>query len=180
MTKKGVIFGCAGVVAGVLLIWSLVDFGPSPELLSQAQRAYERNYRVLLNRRYITLIDYTKPIFTRRLWVLNVATGKTVLGAHVAHAFKSGLIYSTEFSNQVNSGKSCTGAFLTLKDYHGKFGHAMRVQGLDEDNNHALTRAIVFHQTSTLYTLGCFATTPVTNQKIIELVKDGSLVYVAR
>ena len=37
------------------------------------------------------------------------------------------------------------GAYLTAEWYNGKYGTSMRLQGLDADNNAALSRAIVMH-----------------------------------
>lgn len=154
---------------------------PPPRQLRAAVASYRQHLPQLHNRRYLTLIDYTKPLYQDRLWVIDQTTGKTVLRAHVAHAFRSGLLHAVHFSNEQGSRMSCAGTFITGKAYRGRFGRALRVTGLDPENDHASARAIVFHSTRcTPFTWGCFATLPATNQRLIALIKDGSLVYVAR
>lgn len=176
--KKGIVF--LVLVAIPLLAWSFTDSDPSDAQLQQAQKAALRHAKLIKNNRYITLIDYSKPIFSTRLWVYDRVTRKIVLSSHVAHAFSSGLIHATDFSNTNGSKKSCVGSFVTGEDYTGKFGYALRVAGLDTKNDHTLARAIVFHAYRGLYTHGCFGTQPKTNNKLISLIKGGSFVYVAR
>lgn len=168
------------VVVGVVFGAGLVNAGPAPSKVAEARRAYQQHAAQVKNTRYLALIDYSKPIYATRLWVIDLTTGKPVLSAHVAHAFKSGLLYASRFSNVNGSRLSCAGAFLTQSDYVGRYGPAMRVTGLDPGNDQALTRAIVFHPTRTPYTWGCFATTASTNAKLIALLKGGAFVYVAQ
>lgn len=169
------------VVVGVVVGAGLANAGPAPGKVAEARRAYQQHALQVKNTRYLALIDYSKPIFATRLWVIDLTTGKPVLSAHVAHAFKSGLLYASRFSNVNGSKKSCAGSFLTFPDsYVGRYGPAMRVTGLDPGNDQASARAIVFHPTRYPYTWGCFATTASTNVKLIDLLKGGAFVYVAQ
>jgi hypothetical protein len=177
VTARFLAFAVVGVVLGA----GVVNAGPAPGKVAEARRAYQQHMSQVKNTRYLALIDYSKPIFATRLWVIDLTTGKPVLSAHVAHAFKSGLIYATRFSNASGSRQSCAGSFLTQSsEYAGRFGPALRVTGLDPCNDQALARAIVFHPTRFPYTWGCFATSRATNAKLISLVKGGAFVYVAR
>jgi hypothetical protein len=105
-----------------------------------------------------------------------------VLTSKVSHAYNSGRKCPTKFSNVVGTKKSCTGAFLTLNSYYGQWGYAMRIEGLDNGiNDNARKRSIVFHSNvvqKTSWSEGCFTTPTDINRKLINLVKEGNLIYV--
>jgi hypothetical protein len=131
---------------------------------------------------YIVLIDYSKPIFQERLYVFDMKKQKIIITSYVSHAFNSGKIYATDFSNIINSKKTSIGAYITLNSYYGKWGYSMRLKGVDSClNTKAEKRNIVFHPNVTdniNYSDGCFMTKNEINKKIIDLVKNGYLVYV--
>ena len=131
---------------------------------------------------YVIVIDYTKNIFVNRLYVIDMKTGKAVISCKVSHAYNSGKIYATEFSNKAGTNKSCKGNFVTLGTTMGKFGYSMQVKGLDGGiNDNATSRAIIFHSTRkmrTLWSHGCFATSDEANREIIDLTKGGCLVCI--
>ena len=130
----------------------------------------------------IIFIDYSKPSFQKRLWVLE--GDKVLLNCHVSHGKESGFIFAKDFSNQSGSNKSCLGNFKTSIVYEGKHGLSMKVIGLDKENSNTYQRAIVFHSAdyatnNFLMThgyigrsLGCFVTSSENNQKIIDLTKQ--------
>lgn len=163
-----------------LLVWITYDLQPSVALMRAANQAYRHNHLTVVNQRYLTVIDYTKSVFVERLWVIDLATGKTVLACHVSHALNSGLVYATNFNNDEGSEMSCLGSFMTQATYTGRFGYSLRVRGLDAQNSNTLRRSIVFHPCSVpLWSKGCWMTTPSTNKKLIDLIKNGSFVYVS-
>lgn len=128
----------------------------------------------------IIFIDYSKPSFRKRLWVLD--GDKILLNTYVSHGKESGFIYANDFSNKLNSNKSCIGVFQTGHTYHGKHGLSLTVLGLDSTNNNAFKRKIVFHSANYASeefllshgyigrSLGCFVTSEKNNKKIIDLV----------
>ena len=66
----------------------------------------------------------------------------------VAHGKGSDLGHSgylENFSNQHGSEATSNGTYITSDTYEGKYGHSMRVKGLDWSNNNAEQRAIVIH-----------------------------------
>lgn len=135
------------------------------------------------NKHYVVIVDYSKPIEDVRLFVVDMDKSTVVLRSTVAHAFNSGFRYATDFSNQMDSKKSSIGAYQTLETYFGGFGYSMRIKGLESINNNAERRLIIFHSNKlmrTAWSYGCFATPEETNKKIIDLVKNGCLVYVKR
>jgi hypothetical protein len=131
---------------------------------------------------YVIVIDYRKNILQKRLYLINMKTGNTEIESRVAHAFRSGLLYPTDFSNVNETKKSCVGDFLTLTPYDGKLGRSMLIKGLNKGvNDNTLSRSIIFHSTKPqkfMWSAGCFATPDDNNKKIIELTKGGCLVVV--
>jgi hypothetical protein len=134
------------------------------------------------NQRYVTIIDYSKPITAQRLFIVDMKSRRVILRLRVSHAYNSGLLYATEFSNVPGSEKSSLGAYITGGTKYGRFGYSMYLKGLDSGvNSNAYMRAIIFHSSKkmkTIWSAGCFATDEATNKKIIDLIKGGSLVYV--
>ena len=134
-------------------------------------------------RDFVIIIDYRRSILQKRLFVLDMKSGKNIIESRVAHAIKSGLMYPTKYSNQIGSNTSSKGVFMTQKTtISPKFGYAMLIEGLDKGiNNNALKREIIFHSDknmSTKWSFGCFATPEEINKKLIDLTKNGCLVVV--
>ncbi|MEW6412831.1 MAG: murein L,D-transpeptidase catalytic domain-containing protein [Candidatus Zixiibacteriota bacterium] len=167
----------AFLAAVVYIIWlpSEVD----NELLKTVEQLHKRHGADIAKDDYRVIVDYSLPIYSKRLWVIDAKTGDVVIHSHVSHAWKSGFLFATDLSNEVNSEKSCGGAFVTDKAYNGDFGNAMRIKGLDAGiNDNAYSRAIVFHESFWPWSRGCFMTLPSTNRKLIDLTGGGALLYV--
>ena len=133
--------------------------------------------------KYVIVVDYTKSILSERLYLLDMSKGKVVMSTRVSHAFNSGILYASEYSNVSGSNTSSKGVFLTSNTYISqKWGYAMNVIGLDKGiNDRALPRRIVFHSDKNmkaLWSYGCFATPEDINKKLINLTKNGTLVCV--
>jgi hypothetical protein len=122
--------------------------GLSPQVLSAALDAVAcaRARGVSGKSELLTVIDYSLPSTTRRLWVLDLAHGKVLFHELVAHGAGSGDLYATHFSNVNDSRQTSLGLFLTNGTYEGKNGYSLKLQGLDEGiNDLAETRNIVMH-----------------------------------
>lgn len=78
----------------LLLLLGAISFWPSKpsEELLKSFKVKQSQHNTGANRYHI-LIDYTKPVFMRRLWLVNSATGETILHSHVSHAWRSGVFY---------------------------------------------------------------------------------------
>jgi hypothetical protein len=131
---------------------------------------------------YVIVVDYTKNIMTERLFVIDMKNEKIVISTEVSHAWKSGVLYPSDYSNESGSNKSSKGCFITEGTKQGKFGYSMIIRGLDGGiNDNAKSRAVIFHSTekmSTAWSNGCFATSDGINKQIIDLTKNGCLVVV--
>jgi hypothetical protein len=131
---------------------------------------------------YVILVDYTKDIFSKRLFVIDMNTHEIVIESKVSHAFNSGVLYARKFSNVPGSNTSSKGNFITDKTRYGKFGYSMEIKGLDKGvNDNVQSRHIIFHSNKkmkTPWSYGCFATSEDINKKILDLTNDGCLVSV--
>lgn len=133
---------------------------------------------------FVIIVDYRRPVFADRLYLIDLKKRKIVLRAKVGHAFRSGFFTPCRFGNIKGSNLSTYGTFQTASDYNGKYGYAMRVVGLDKGiNDHTLKRAIVFHKNYIpvlMYSNGCFTTDEKVNRTLIETTKNGHLLCVVK
>ena len=147
------------------------------EIAKSAQAKYRTT-----RKDYVIVVDYTKNIFSERLYVLDMKTGEIVIRSTVAHAWKSGVLHPNNFSNENKSNMSSAGCFITAGTKYGGFGYSMIIRGLDRGvNDKVEARSVIFHSSKkmkTLWSNGCFATPEETNKKIIDLTKNGCLVCV--
>jgi hypothetical protein len=131
---------------------------------------------------YVIIVDYRKNIMSERLFVLDMIKKEIVISSKVSHAWKSGFLHPSDFSNKSGSNKSSKGSFITEGTKQGRFGYSMIIKGLDSGvNNHAKDRSVIFHSTKKMsnpWSNGCFATSDETNKRIIDLTKNGCLVVV--
>ena len=152
---------------------------PSSSIVEKAL-AIQKQYKVT-NNKYVVMIDFSKSIFEERLYVVNVKTQHIELATNVSHAWNSGFIYASKFSNQEGTLKSSLGAsYVTQNTYYGKFGYSLVLNGLDKTNYNAKLRKIIFHSSKKLTTKwseGCFALPEKNTRKIIDMIKEGCLVY---
>ena len=87
-------------------------------------------------------------------------------------------MYATRFSDVNGSRCSSKGIFLTEETFNGRFGPTLHMRGLSPGvNGNARRRAIIFHPSLT-YSAGCFMTAPDVNDRLISLIRGGSLVAV--
>jgi hypothetical protein len=131
---------------------------------------------------YVIIIDYQKNILADRLFVINMKSGEVIISSKVSHAFNSGIMFATDFSNKLGSNKSSKGNYITKGTKYGSFGYSMIISGLDKGiNDNAQNRSVIFHPDTKMkykWSKGCFATPEETNKKIIDLTKNGCLVCV--
>lgn len=122
------------------------------------RRCSEHRSFKIENQRFFSIIDYTKPSDTRRLFLVDRQTGEVTSSA-VAHGkFEAGQFSSRlgtnrnsvreiyYYSNEIDSNASASGFYVAGQEYDGKFGRSLVLFGLEEGINHnACERAIVIH-----------------------------------
>jgi hypothetical protein len=138
----------------------------------------------------LTVIDYSKPSTTKRLWVFDLRSHNLLYEELVAHGQGSGNNFATQFSNEPETHQSSIGLFQTEDTYIGKNGYSLRLKGLDEGfNDNAYDRAIVMHgapyvnetiarkQGRLGRSWGCPALSEAVAQHVIDEVKGSGLVF---
>lgn len=163
---------------------------PSQLALANALRGY-RQLSNGLKKPVLTVIDFTLPSTQRRLWIIDMDAQKILLHTVVAHGRNSGLLLAEKFSNRPESYQSSLGFFKTGETYQGKHGYSLRLDGLEKGiNDQARNRAIVLHGADYAKeeflksagrlgrSLGCPAVPTELATSIIQLIKDGTLLFV--
>ncbi|MCD6045648.1 MAG: murein L,D-transpeptidase catalytic domain family protein [Gammaproteobacteria bacterium] len=119
----------------------------NPKVLQLAEKAfYCASKRGVVNKNFLTIIDYSQPSTKKRLWVIDMAKAKIKFNELVAHGQGSGDNVPTKFSDTTNSHESSLGVFVTKNTYIGHNGLSLRMDGLEPGvNSHALQRDVVFH-----------------------------------
>jgi hypothetical protein len=138
----------------------------------------------------LTLIDYSLPSTTPRLWVLDLATGRVLFNELVAHGRNSGDNMATRFSDVAESRASSIGLFRTADTYVGHNGYSLRLDGLEPGfNGNARERAIVMHGAPYVdagiatsngrlgRSWGCPALREAVARKIIDTVRGGGVIF---
>ena len=166
--------------------------GLKPKVLKLGLNAYQwaLAHGDVKNKDMLTIVDYTLPSKKKRLWVIDLKTGKVVMKLHVAQGKNSGVYKATRFSNKFGSDKSSLGIFATAKPYQGKHGLSLRLRGLEKGiNNHAMKRAIVVHPAWYVSpkflhnhgrlgrSWGCLSVNEKKSERLIKLIKKGSVVF---
>ena len=67
---------------------------PEKDLRGKINTELKKYKNEFPNAKFAVLIDYNKPIFIKRLWVIDLKTGVTIINSHVGHALKSGVIWA--------------------------------------------------------------------------------------
>lgn len=158
-------------------------------VLHLAAEGYER----IADRRkeMLVLADFSRPSDEKRLFVIDMETGELLRETYVAHGRGSGDRYAVRFSNEPGSHCSSLGFYLTDTVYRGKNGYSLRLDGLEPGvNDKARERAIVMHGASYAEedfirsagrlgrSLGCPALPAGESEEIIDLVRDGAVLFI--
>jgi len=139
----------------------------------------------------LTIIDYSKPSTEKRFFVIDMDKKELLVYSHVSHGKNSGGNIATSFSNKVSSNKSSLGFFLTENTYVGGNGYSLVLNGLEKGiNDKAKDRYIVIHgadyanpkvaksQGRLGRSLGCPALPRDISKKAIDMIKNGSVLFV--
>ena len=179
------------IIILLIFVHAVVPRSIPDELKSEALEKYKLNISNIKKHDYIIIVDYSKDIFQKRLWLYDIINDEIILNSRVTHALNSGLIFCNVISNIPGTEKTCIGSFVTGNQYSGKFGNSMNIHGLDNNNSNANKRRIVFHPNCkhkyygvtvpsflALYSSGCFAFHEDDMNPFIAKVKNGVFMYV--
>lgn len=165
----------------------------SPEVLRLALKAYmgAKEQGVNITKPIITIIDYSLPSKTKRMWVLDLQQKRILFNSLVAHGKYSGDdVHATNFSNANGSLESSLGLFITGNTYDGHNGYTLKIKGLERGfNDRAEDRHVVIHGAWYVSeeiakargiigrSWGCPAVEIKKAVPIINTIKDGTLVF---
>lgn len=166
--------------------------GLSLQAFEYAYKGYQKleNKGLLKNPGILTICDFSKSSFEKRMYIIDVTNCKMLLNTYVAHGKNSGGEYARRFSNSVRSLASSLGFFITKNIYFGKHGQSLRLAGLEPGyNDKAEKRAVVIHGApyigeQRLYSdymgrsFGCPAVPQSQATKVINLIKDGTCLFI--
>ncbi len=173
--------------------WNIAASGISNEVFTYAFKGFNCLLQTnkINNTDIITIIDFSKPSNQKRLYILDLATGEILFNTLVAHGRNTGLLYPTNFSNKSSSYESSLGFYVTLNTYTGNNGYSLKLQGCEKGfNDNALQRNIVLHGAAYVNesfihqngflgrSYGCPAVPFELHQQIIDLIKNGSCLFI--
>jgi hypothetical protein len=171
---------------------SLEEVGLNRDALDYAITGYENllSQGLITNTQYLSIVDFSQPIYSKRFYILDVENRELVLQTYVMHGKNSGKEIAERFSNKINSFQSSLGFYLTKYTYTGSRGYSLRLAGLEEKfNSNAEARGVVVHGSNFINeeraakgkierSQGCPAIPQAENKKVISLIKDGSLMFI--
>jgi len=139
----------------------------------------------------VSIVDFSKPSSQKRLYVIDVSSGKILFNTWVAHGKNSGNEYAKRFSNLPDSHQSSLGFYTTMETYFGEHGYSLRLKGCEKGiNDKAYERAIVIHGADYVCSryinfrgipgrsYGCPAIPNELSKKIIDVIKNGSCLFI--
>jgi L,D-transpeptidase catalytic domain len=172
--------------------WDFSAAGLSKDVFYSAIKGY--NYllqkNLIKNTDVLTIVDYSKSSSQKRLYVLDMNSGKILFNTLAAHGKNSGMDYASDFSNEESSNKTSLGFFITSNTYIGNNGYSLRLQGCEKGiNDRAMERAIVMHGAGYVNenfvqnngylgrSHGCPAIPQQISKSIIDVIKNGSCLF---
>jgi L,D-transpeptidase catalytic domain len=138
----------------------------------------------------LSIVDLSLPSSKKRLFVLDLITGKLIFNTYVSHGRNSGREMATQFSNRPRSCESSLGFYVTGDAYFGHHGYSLKLNGKEEGiNDNACSRGIVIHSASYVNeriaeklgyigrSEGCPAIPKTQHRNIIEKIKNGTCLF---
>jgi len=172
--------------------WQLRSAGLSEDAFNYAMKGFDylNNANMIAKKTIISIVDFSKSSTQKRLFVIDISTGQILFNSLVAHGRNSGNEYATRFSNLPESHQSSLGFYITMGTYNGGNGYSLRLKGCEKGiNDKAYERAIVIHGADYVSnqfisnrgeagrSYGCPALPTDLNKKIIDVIKDGSCLF---
>jgi hypothetical protein len=160
------------------------------EVLAAGHRDMEQHG---LQARMLAIADMTQPSTAKRLFIIDLEARKLVLRTWVAHGQNTGGLMAERFSNRYGSHQTSLGLYRVGQQIVSpKHGRALLLHGLDTGlNDQALPREVIIHGADYVSerfiaangrlgrSWGCPAVPRDDMPRVIELLADGGLLYVA-
>lgn len=125
----------------------LEDRGLSRMVFRTAMKGMEKLQKSgRLRENVISIIDFSQPSTSKRLYVIDLDNYELLCNTWVAHGMRSGKTMAQVFSNKPSSNKSSLGFYITGDAYEGSNGYSLKLEGMEKGiNDYAFRRAIVLH-----------------------------------
>lgn len=157
------------------------------KLLLTALSYYDEHFNQIQNKNFLSVVDFSARSNKARFFIMDMKSG-SVWSIHVAHGSgsdKEGNGYATSFSNVPGSNASSLGFYSTAETYQGNYGLSLRLDGLSSTNSKVRSRAVVLHGSDYVQeanviagrSWGCLAVNMTLKDKVISLLKNGSIIY---
>lgn len=174
-------------------IMDLKSFGLSGKAFEYAWRGYKYLLQKgkISKSEVLSICDFSQSSRQKRFYVIDVAEKKVLVNTWVAHGHNSGGEYAKSFSNSPDSHKSSLGFYVTGGTYYGSHGLSLKIDGMERSiNDKANARNIVVHGSQyvgedylsrapiTGRSFGCPALPESEVAKVIEVIKDGSCLFI--
>jgi hypothetical protein len=139
----------------------------------------------------LSIIDFGLPSTMQRFYVIDLKNRNLLYYTYTSHGVNTGENMAESFSNKEGSRQSSIGFYKTAETYEGKHGTSLKLDGLERGfNNNARKRYIVIHSADYVTdefiqengrlgrSWGCPALPPDLTQDIIEIIKEGTVLFV--
>lgn len=176
------------MIIATLIILVCLLFRPRPDL--ETLRAHAQELRLYAetndyNQCVAIMVDYGIPSGANRLFVWDLQNDQLLYSCLVAHG--RGHIHDkfapVHFSNEEGSHLSSLGRCRIAERYHGHYGLAYRLDGLDSTNSNVRKRCIVLHAHKAvpkfqifpfriIHSQGCVMVSRKAMTRIDELIRD--------
>jgi hypothetical protein len=194
-TKNIALASAASLEAAGIRIYDSLKLGrmglsKQAMLFAYRGQQYLNSKGILQNSGILTVCDFSQPSSRKRLYIIDLRHVKVLLNTYVAHGKNSGQVYASRFSNRPESLQSSLGFYVTGNTYSGEHGLSLRLSGLERGfNDKAESRAVVIHGADYIgeqhgrspvmgRSYGCPAVPQKLASKVINLIKDGSCLFI--
>jgi hypothetical protein len=144
----------------------------------------------LSNDRILSIVDFSLPSSQKRLFIIDIISGKLLFNTFVSHGRNSGAAMATQFSNRPESNQSSLGFYVTGDTYRGEHGYSLKLEGMERGiNDNAYMRKIVVHGAPYVNekviaqkgfigrSLGCPAIPDRLKTAVINVIRNGSCLF---
>jgi len=170
----------------------LDDLGMNRAAMKHAFKGYKKLVEkgVVRNDDILTVVDFSQPSHKKRMYIIDLKNYDVLVNTYVAHGKNSGLKEANRFSNVHESLQSSLGFYVTKGTYFGKHGLSLKLEGKDKGfNDNAESRAVVVHGADYIgehrlgspymgRSFGCPAVPQHQASKVINLIKDGTTLFI--
>lgn len=170
----------------------LNTYGLDKDVFFSAFKGYEylKSKDMLDKEGLLTIVDYSQSSTKKRLYVIDLESGRVLFNTYVSHGNRSGKEFATSFSNSDESHKSSLGFIVTGEPYRGAAGYSLHLKGVEPGfNDHIYRRSIVLHgshyvnerraeESEIGRSFGCPAVPYGQQYDIINTIKGGSCMFI--